>query len=187
MNNTSKNITKEEINRLASKFAQGDPEAFKMLYDHYNKKIYRFCYRMLGDTELAKDAFQEIFVKIYEHRSSYNGTNFENWLYTTSRNTCINYIRRRKFHQSIEEIEIGFQPRKHLEIGIKEHIEIVLQKLPFALKEAFVLRDMEDLTYEQIAKVLNIDLSLAKVRVHRARLKLKELLQPLLREINETL
>lgn len=185
MNFNGKHITRETITEIANEFAKGNPDAFDFLYGIYSKKVYRFCARMLEDQDLAKDAFQETFIKIYEHRNSFNGTNFESWLFATARNTCINYIRRRKNNQSIDEVEIGFQPRKHLGIGIKEHIEEKLKLLPIALKEAFVLRDMEDLAYEQIAQILEIDLSLAKVRVHRARLKLKELLQPLLKEINE--
>ena len=141
---------------------------------------------MLDNTEVAKDAFQETFIRIYEFRSMFSGKNFESWLFTIARNTCINYIRRHKTNmRSLDEFEIGFKPRRHLGIGIKEQIEDKLNQLPIALKEAIVLRDMEDLSYEQIAEILEIDVSLAKVRVHRARLKLKELLKPLLKEINE--
>lgn len=180
-----KNITKEEINEIAKLFSKGDVDAFNFLYKLYSKKVYRFCLRMLENIDVAKDAFQETFVRIYEYRASYNGQNFECWLYTTARNTCINHIRRRKSTISIDNIEVAFLPKRHLDIGIKEHIEEKLNHLPIALKEAFILRDMEDLTYEQIASILQIDLSLVKVRVHRARLKLKELLKPLLKEINE--
>lgn len=182
-----KNINKEQVNVVAKQFANGDSEAFNFLYKLYSRKVYRFCQRMLNSTEVAKDALQETFIRIYEHRDSFNGQNFESWLYTTARNTCINYIRKRKITTPIESVEIAFQPRKHLGIGIKEHIEDKVDQLPIALKEAFVLRDMEDLTYDQIAEILEIDLSLAKVRVHRARLKLKELLKPLLKEINEAI
>lgn len=182
-----KNITKEQVNEVAIMFANGDSEAFNFLYKLYSRKVYRFCQRMLNNVEIAKDALQETFIRIYEHRNSFTGQNFESWLYTTARNTCINYIRKRKITTPIENVEIGFQPRKHLGIGIKEHIEEKVNQLPIALKEAFVLRDMEDLTYDQIAEILEIDLSLAKVRVHRARLKLKELLKPLLKEINEAI
>jgi RNA polymerase sigma-70 factor (ECF subfamily) len=73
-----------------------------------------------------------------------------------------------------------------MKIGIREHIDEMLSKLPLSLKEAIVLRDMQDMTYKDISEVLGIDLSLAKVRVHRARLKLKELLEPLMRELYES-
>ncbi len=185
MNFDKKNITKEEINEIAKLFSNGDVEAFNFLYKIYSKKVYRFCLRMLESDYVAKDAFQETFIRIYEYRSSFNGQNFECWLYTTARHTCINYIRRRKNTTSIDNIEVSFNPKRHLSIGIKEQIEEKLNQLPIALKEAFILRDMEDLAYDQIADILQIDLSLAKVRVHRARLKLKELLKPLLKEINE--
>jgi len=181
-----KNITKEILNEAGLEFANGSQEAFNFLYKVFSKKVYRFCVRMLDNHDAAKDAFQETFIRIYEFRKMFSGKNFESWLFTIARNTCINYIRRHKTNtKSLDEVEIGFNPRRHLGIGIKEQIEEKLNQLPIALKEAFVLRDMEDLTYEQIAEVLEIDISLAKVRVHRARLKLKELLKPLLKEINE--
>ncbi len=182
-----KNITKEEINQIANRFANGDVEAFNILYGLYSRNVYRFCQRMLVNVDVAKDAFQETFVKIYECRASYNGNSFQSWLFTIARRTCINHIRKRKTMTSIQNIDVSFQPKRYLDIGIKEHIEKKLEQLPIALKEAFILRDMEDLSYDQIAEILQIDMSLVKVRVHRARLKLKELLKPLLKEINEAI
>ncbi|OGU58386.1 MAG: hypothetical protein A2X64_03530 [Ignavibacteria bacterium GWF2_33_9] len=186
MDISKKNIRSEQIKEAAIEFSKGSTVAFSFLYAIFNRPIYRFCMRILNDEQTAKDAFQETFVRIYEHRASFNGTNFEAWLYTTARNTCINYIRKRKRTSSLGELDFGYVPTKYTKIGIREHIEEMLDKLPLTLKEAVVLRDMQDLTYQDIADVLGIDLSLAKVRVHRARLKLKELLAPLMREINES-
>lgn len=181
-----KHINPERIKEAAQEFSKGSTVAFSFLYSIFNRPIYRFCMRILNDEQTAKDAFQETFVRIYEHRASFNGENFESWLYTTARNTCINYIRKRKKTTSIGEMEFGYAPKGYMKIGLREHIEEMLSKLPLPLKEAVVLRDMQDLTYKDIADVLGIDLSLAKVRVHRARLKLKELLEPLMRELHES-
>ncbi len=186
MNFEKKNIDNESILAAAKKFSKGDPEAFNFLYKIYNKKIYRFCLRILNDSAAAKDAFQDTFLRIYEYHKSFDGINFQSWLYATARNTCITHIRKRKNNISINDMNFGFTPRKHTDIGIKEHIEEQVAKLPYAHREAFILRDMEDLTYQEIAYVLGIDLSLAKIRVHRARLRLKELLKPLVKELNET-
>jgi RNA polymerase sigma-70 factor (ECF subfamily) len=181
-----KHINPERIQEAAEEFSKGSSVAFSFLYSIYNRPIYRFCMRILNDEQTAKDAFQETFVRIYEHRASFHGANFESWLYTTARNTCINYIRKSKRTVRLNDQDYGFVPSKYQRIGIRENIEEMLNKLPLSLKEAVVLRDMQDLTYKDIAEVLGIDLSLAKVRVHRARLKLKELLEPLMRELYES-
>lgn len=181
-----KHINPERIREAAIEFSKGSTVAFSFLYSIFNRPIYRFCKRILSDEQTAKDAFQETFVRIYEHRASFNGNNFESWLFTTARNTCINYIRKRKRLISLGEQDYGYTPSKYMKIGIREHIDEMLSKLPLSLKEAIVLRDMQDMTYKDISEVLGIDLSLAKVRVHRARLKLKELLEPLMRELYES-
>jgi RNA polymerase sigma-70 factor (ECF subfamily) len=181
-----KHINPERIREAAIEFSKGSTVAFSFLYSIFNRPIYRFCKRILSDEQTAKDAFQETFVRIYEHRASFNGNNFESWLFTTARNTCINYIRKRKRLISLGEQDYGYTPSKYMKIGIREHIDEMLSRLPLSLKEAIVLRDMQDMTYKDISEVLGIDLSLAKVRVHRARLKLKELLEPLMRELYES-
>lgn len=181
-----KHINPERIDEAALELKKGSTVAFSFLYSIYNRPIYRFCHRILNDEQTAKDAFQETFVRIYEHRADFNGAKFEKWLYAIARNTCINYIRKRKHLTPLGEMDFGFKPSQYLGIGMKEHIEEMLSKLPLPLKEAIVLRDMQDLTYKDVAEILGIDLSLAKVRVHRARLKLKELLEPLMRELNES-
>ncbi len=183
---SKKDINHTKINQAALDFKKGDIQSFNYLFSYFKKAIYRFCLRILGDEASAQDAFQETFIRVYERISTFNGGNFESWLFITARNTCINFIRKRKNTQAITELDYGFAPKNYLKIGMKEYIELQLAKLPLSLREAVVLRDMEDFSYKEIAEILDIDLSLAKVRVHRARLKLKETLEPLMRELNET-
>ncbi len=184
---SSKHIASDsEIIEAAENFKKGSAEAFHILYNKYQQNIYRFCLRMLGDSMIAKDAFQEIFIKVYEHRTNFKGNNFAAWLYTIARNTCLNYIRARKDHEIFDEIYHGQLRMPNSDIGMREFIEKSIAQLPLTLREALILREYEERSYQEIADILGIELSLAKVRVHRARLLLRKMLQPLMKEIHET-
>ncbi len=165
---------------------QGSAEAFHLLYSKYHQKIYRFCLRMLGDEAAAKDAFQETFIKVYEHRKSFRGSNFSGWLFTIARHTCLNVIRARKTHDSFDEVLNSSGYTKESDVALKDYIDKAIAVLPITLREALILREYEECSYKDIANILDIELSLAKVRVHRARLILRKLLTPLVKELNES-
>ena len=176
----------DEIQQAAEDLKKGSAEAFHLLYDKYQLSIYRFCLKMLGDSALAKDAFQETFIKVYENRKSFRGANFAAWLYTIARHTCLNVLRAKKEFEIFDEVYHGQTNEPNEDVGMKDFIERAISSLPIALKEAFILREYEECSYQQIAEILGIDLSLAKVRVHRARLLLRKMLTPLVKELNES-
>lgn len=176
----------ENMDELISEMKKGKAEAFRILYKKYHQKVYRFALRMLGDPELAQDAYQETFIKIYEHRKEFRGQNFTAWLYTIARHTCLNIIRSRKNHDSFDEVFHGSMHTINTDFTLKEHLEEAISMVPIALREALILREYEQYTYQEIADQLDIDLSLAKIRVHRARVLLRKLLKPLVKEINES-
>lgn len=186
MKKGDENSDREKIIEAATKLKDGDAEAFEFLYNRFKNMIYRLCLKILGDEETAKDCFQETFLKAYEHRVDIKPETFHNWLYTIAHNTCINHLRKQKRQVKIGDMDYGYQPHSYLNIGMKEAINEKIQLLPILLREALILRDYEDLTYESIAEILKIDKNTALVRVHRARLKLKELLAPLVKELNES-
>lgn len=175
-----------ELERAGKELSNGSVEAFHLLYEKYQNKAYRFCLRMLGDEQLAKDAFQETFIKVYEHRRDFKGQNFAAWLFTIARHTCLNMIRSRKEFDTFDEEYHAKQRSVPRDVGMKDYIEKAIAKLPVALREALILREYEDCTYNEIAGILGIELSLAKVRVHRARVILRKLLKPLVKELHET-
>ena len=178
--------TDDEIQIAVDNLKKGSAEAFHLLYDKYQQNIYRFCLRMLGDSSLAKDAFQETFIKVYENRKSFRGVNFSAWLYTIARHTCLNIIRSKKEHEIFDEIYHGPMKTPESDVGMRDFIERSIASLPVAMKEALILREYEECSYQEIADILGIDLSLAKVRVHRARTLLRKLLTPLVKELNES-
>jgi RNA polymerase sigma-70 factor (ECF subfamily) len=180
------NIDDSELKQAGEELKRGSAEAFHLLYKQYNQKVYRFCLRMLGDEDTAKDAFQEIFIKVYEHRTDFRGENFAAWLFTISRHTCYNAIRMAKDHEQLEEAEHISAKENLSDVGLKDVIQKTLDTLPLQLREALILREYEDLSYQQIAEVLGIEISLAKIRVFRAREIMRKLLTPLKQELYES-
>ena len=180
------NIEDSELKQAGEELKRGSTEAFHLLYKQYNQKVYRFCLRMLGSEDAAKDAFQDIFIKIYEHRTDFRGENFAAWLFTISRHTCYNMMRMTKDHAQLEEAHHLSAIENRSDIGLQECIQKALDTLPVALKEAIILREYEDLSYQDIAEVMGIDVSLAKVRVFRAREIMRKILTPLKQELYES-
>lgn len=178
-------ISEKKLSKAVEDFPTGSAEAFHILYKEYNRKVYRFCLRMLGNEEQARDAFQDTFVKVYEKSDQFRGDNFKSWLFTIARNHCLNIIRSNKEEASFDESFHEPAKSNHEDFGKRDFIKKAIDSLPDSLREAVILREYEDLSYREIADVMNIELSLAKVRVHRARNLLREMLEPLVKEINE--
>lgn len=176
----------KEIQQAVEELNKGSAEAFHILYEKYQTKIYRFCFRMLNEVELAEDAFQETFIKIYEHRKEFRGENFSAWAFRIARNTCLNILRAKKEFLSFND-EL-YEPiiYQNEDVALNDFIKSAISKLPVPLREALILREYEDLSYQEIANILNIDLSLAKIRVHRSRFILRKILEPLKKEIYES-
>ena len=181
------NITFDEksVDKAAKELQNGSAEAFHLLYQKYNHQIFRFCLRMLDDQTYAEDAFQETFIRVFEQREKFKGEHFSSWLYSIARHTCLNYIRSKKEFEIIEDDFQESDMNQDADSGMQDYIKKAVAGLPVALREALILREYEDRSYQEIADILGIDLSLAKVRVYRARLVLRKVLQPLVKEIYE--
>jgi RNA polymerase sigma-70 factor (ECF subfamily) len=179
-------VSQEDVNRAIEYLKFGSAEAFHILYNKYYNDVYRFCLRMLGDSSVAKDAFQETFIRVYEHREEFKGENFAAWLFTIARNTCLNVLRTKRDHESFDEFFHTQEETNTEDIGLKDQIERAIAMLPPTYREALILREYNQLNYSEIAESLNIDVSLAKIRVFRARVILRKLLKPIRREIHES-
>lgn len=172
----------EQIKQATEEFRLGSAEAFHILYTHYSQRVYRFCLRMLGNKDKAEDAFQETFIKVFENAKMFRSDNFGAWLFTIARHICLNMIRLEKPHQEVDDNSIKLSYVERDDIGLKDFVQSAIMHLPVSLREALLLREYEDYPYEEIAQILGISVSLAKVRVHRARLLLKKLLEPIAKE-----
>lgn len=175
--------TESDILDATKKLKEGSAQAFKVLYEEYGPRVYRYCLRMLGDPTNAEDAFQETFIRIYEKRHLYNGSNFASWLFTIARNTCYNTLRQRKDFVEFDEEYHNSHNIPESNYGIKLSLEQAIAQLPVVFREVIILREYEDYSYQEIADMLGVELNLVKVRVFRARVALRKLLNPVEKEV----
>jgi RNA polymerase sigma-70 factor, ECF subfamily len=167
---------------------RGDMVAFNSIVDRYKDRLMNVIGRMLSSTEEAEDVVQETFVRVYQHRQSFNFQHcFSTWIYTIALNLARNELRKRKRFKFLDvndmqgaESELAVEMK--LPSRISQSLDAAIQNLPEKYRTAFMLRDIQEMPYEEVAKVLNVPLGTVKSRVNRARMMLKEVLQPRLEE-----
>ncbi|MGD8629060.1 MAG: sigma-70 family RNA polymerase sigma factor [bacterium] len=185
----------ESDEQLMLKAGQGDRNAFDELVRRYSSRMVNVAYQVLGDRELAEDVAQETFLRAYKSAARYRQiSKFSTWLYTIALNLCRNELRRRKFKtyslegmaERDEESKVRVDIRDErtqpdLDMERKEAGDLVRQaveKLPEKFKTPLVLRDIQELTYEEISEILDLPEGTVKSRINRGRLRVKEILRP---------
>ena len=184
---------------LMLRVKRGDRAAFVALVEKYKQPLHNFIHRTLRDETEAEDLAQNVFLQVYKSRDRYERTaKFSTWLFTIARNLCLNEIRRRSRHpaESLEEThsENEDQPQRQYEdkkiflptdnvlhSELAKKIEEALAELPENQRTAILLCRQDELSYEEIAKVLACSLSATKSLIHRGRETLREKLKPYLR------
>jgi RNA polymerase sigma-70 factor, ECF subfamily len=183
---------------LMLRVKRGDRAAFAELVDKYKQPVMNFIYRSLRDETEAEDLAQNVFLQVYKSRKRYERTaKFSTWLFTIARNLCLNELRRRSRHpaESLEEThpenedqpsrqfedkQNVLPPEKLLHGELAQKIEEALAALPENQRTAILLCRQEELSYEEIAEILDCSLSATKSLIHRGRETLKEKLKPYL-------
>ncbi|HEV2437806.1 MAG TPA: sigma-70 family RNA polymerase sigma factor [Verrucomicrobiae bacterium] len=184
---------------LMLRVKRGDRAAFAELVEKYKQPVMNLVYRTLHDETEAEDLAQNVFLQVYKSARRYESrAKFSTWLFTIARNLCLNEIRRRSRHpaDSIEEAHAEHEdqprqqfedkssvapPEKLLHGELAQKIEEALAQLPENQRTAILLCRQEELSYEEIARVLGCSLSATKSLIHRGRETLKEKLKPYLR------
>jgi RNA polymerase sigma-70 factor (ECF subfamily) len=184
---------------LMLRVKQGDLSAFTELVDKYKQPVMNLVFRMLHDAAEAEDLSQVVFLQVYKSAERYQvSSKFSTWLFTIARNLCLNEIRRRSRHpadsidathpdhddqplQQYEDKKTFSPPESLLHGELEEKIEQALAELPENQRTAILLCRGDELSYEDIAKVLGCSLSATKSLIHRGRETLKEKLKPYLR------
>jgi RNA polymerase sigma-70 factor (ECF subfamily) len=178
---------------------QGDAAAFEQLVDKYKQPITNLLYRTLRDATEAEDLAQNVFLQVYKSADRYRvEAKFSTWLYTIARNLCLNEIRRRSRHPG-ESLEAAsdpddesparqFEDRRNvsapdrlLQDELSSKVQDALSSLPENQRMAILLFQEKEMSYEEIAKILNCSLSATKSLIHRGRETLKEKLKPYLK------
>lgn len=165
--------------------AQRDPRAFAPLYDRYAPQIYRFCYRKVGDVDLANDLTAQVFVKAIEKIGRYRerpGASFKSWLFAIARNTVTDSWRRQRPTADVEAlIEVleddGPSPeRRAIEAEGQQWVTHLLAGLPESQRTLVELR-LAGLTTKELMATLDMSESAIKSAQHRAYRRLRELVQ----------
>lgn len=184
-----KKLTDKETDFALMKAIQkGNMVAFSTMVDRYKNRLMNVIGRMLSSQEEAEDVVQETFVRVYQHRQSFNFQHcFSTWIYTIGLNLARNELRKRKRFKFLEisemkgnESELAVDP--DLPSRMPEVINQAVKELPEKYRTAFMLRDVQELPYEEVAKILDVPLGTVKSRVNRARLTLREKLKPRMEE-----
>jgi len=161
---------------------QGDITGLHVLFDLHRTKVYNLSWRMLGTPQDAEDALQEIFIKVFDRIKNYRGDSaFSTWVYRMTTNHCLDLLRRRKIvtflgFENAPEAEDKKDSEKAVDLGMSPVIAKALEKLPEKQKACLLLREMDELSYEDIAAALQLSLGSVKSNIHRAKAFLKETL-----------
>jgi RNA polymerase sigma-70 factor (ECF subfamily) len=170
---------------------KGDNAAWEEIVRSHTRRIYNFCYRFTGSWQDAEDLTQEVFMRVYKTLKSYNTTegSFPTWLMSVTRNLLVDHYRKHKKESSDVALEEVFETVEtnpsHAktavdQISTNDRIEMVrwgLNKLSPDLREAVVLRDCEEMRYDEIATVLHVPEGTVKSRINRGRIELARILE----------
>lgn len=194
-NPNSKNIQDEDRD-LIQAIASGQTERFHELVARYEQRLYHFGYRMCGNVQDTEDMVQETFLNIFRYLDGFRyETKFKNWVYRIATSTCLKKKRKSKFAPEQEISLEDFIPRdasekpsempdwavmpleKVLNDELGGQIRAAILALPEKYRLVMVLRDVEGFSTEEAAQILNLTPANVKVRLHRARLYLREQLK----------
>jgi RNA polymerase sigma-70 factor, ECF subfamily len=189
---------------LVRRCIAGDAAAWEEIVRLYNRRIYNICYRFAGSSDDAEDLSQEVFIKMYRTMSTYDPSRgaFVTWVTTITRNLLVDHFRKTKQDRMTDSIDTSSSehedaqplseqipdhaaaPDAHVqsrEVG--ETVHAALGRLSPELREAVILRDLQDMDYREIATVLRVPEGTVKSRINRGRAELARLLQRTYRQV----
>jgi RNA polymerase sigma-70 factor, ECF subfamily len=183
--------TGEEFNEAAAieRAKQGDGEAFQILYDRHKRRVYSLCLRMTANTAEAEDLTQEAFLQLYRKIATFRGESaFSTWLHRLSVNVVLMHLRKKGLPVvSLEETTQGTEedsPKKDFGAddmalaGSIDRLQLqrAVESLPPGYRTIFVLHDVEGYEHNEIATLVGCSIGNSKSQLHKARMKLRDLL-----------
>ena len=187
------------VAQLVRRCAQGDVTAWEEIVQRFHRRIYNICYRFAGSADDAQDLTQEVFIKVYKTVGSFDGdkASFNTWVTTVTRNLLVDHFRKTRNDRATDSIDASQgadedgptladrlasdgseNPQKHVESRERrEMVQRALQQISPDLREAVILRDLQDMDYREIAQVLKVPEGTVKSRINRGRAELARLLQ----------
>jgi RNA polymerase sigma-70 factor (ECF subfamily) len=179
--NTGNNDDRERIEALIQRCLQGDQRAWDLIVKQYWRKVFNVAYKFVGRHEEAEDLAQDIFLKIFKSLDTFDRrANFQTWLISVSRNLCIDHYRSvRKERETIDrDVDAGNltpaapDPSPMASLEQRDRVSLLrqaLSALPDTLRTAVLLRDIQELSYQEIADKLRLPEGTVKSRINRGR------------------
>ncbi|QQS36300.1 MAG: sigma-70 family RNA polymerase sigma factor [Ignavibacteriales bacterium] len=195
---TEKNLSELSDEELIIEFQQNNTtRAFEILVHRYKNPLTNFVFRFLGDYEACTDVVQDTMIKVFRYKDSYSSVaKFSTWIYTIAGNLARTEYQRRKRRKIFSINSYGTEEQETFDIpderyrpdvmtdsGIKEEIiQKALMKISAVYREMVILRDIQELSYEEIAEITGITVGTVKSRINRGRAQLQKLLKDIHRE-----
>ena len=176
---------------LIKKFQEGDVGAYNQLVFRFKDRLLNFIYRFVNDLDLAEDLVQDTLLKLYTHKDSYREiAKFSTWLYTIAANLARTELRKKKRRKTFSVTELSREDREFIIVSsdvdpsedlssqnFERNIQLALAELPDDFKTIIILRDIQELSYDEISKIVEVPLGTVKSRINRGRVKLQQLLK----------
>ncbi|MCX6140534.1 MAG: RNA polymerase sigma factor [Candidatus Kapabacteria bacterium] len=162
-----------------------DEQAYRALFKRYDKRVYAYCLRALGSHDDAQDMFQTISMTVFDKRQSFSDGSFAAWLFTIARNFCLKALRGRKHTTELtdETMPVEEEETRSEDFLLRQALHKAIGALPDEFRSALEMKYFDDLAYEDIAKALDITVSLAKVRVFRAKKLIQQSMSTIIDEL----
>src|SRR5579863_3474713 len=176
-------LSDEELVARCKKELPSNTRSYEMLVERHMNRVYSLVYRVVGNKEEAEDITQEVFMKVHNNLNKFEQqASFTSWLYRIATNSALDALDKIKRRRTNAEITLAATvgPEESvLRTELRECINRVLKKLGREQAHVLLLRDFEDLSYDEIAMALTASLSAVKMRIHRARLAFREVFDQL--------
>ena len=188
----------EQLRRLALACLSGDANAWQQLVASQHRRIYGICYRFTGSQTDAEDLTQDVFLKLYRSLASFDPAKgaFQTWITTLTRNLLVDHFRRTRQDRATDSLDVTYgdegdgptraeqlpdhRPGQHASVAqqqLRARIQHALKQISPELREAVILRDLQDMDYKEIAAVLSVPEGTVKSRISRGRGELARILQ----------
>mgnify|MGYP001479568769 FL=1 len=188
---SQKNRYQYSDEELIASFQNGNEQAYIELVRRYRNRLMTFVFRFVGDMESSEDIVQDTMVKVFTHKHYYKEiAKFSTWIYTIAGNLAKTELRKRKRRKVTLLSQMNTDDRKYEipstelqseDIVQGEYTERYIQKailqLPLHFRTVVILRDIQELSYEEISNIVNVPLGTVKSRINRARLQLQQTLK----------
>jgi RNA polymerase sigma-70 factor (ECF subfamily) len=191
MTNASNPSPPTETDALIERCLAGDQEAWNQIVRQHWRKVFNLAYKFVGRHDEAEDLAQDVFLKIFKALHTFDRrANFQTWLISISRNLCIDHYRsvrkeRETMARDVDASQLTPPARERSPLGELEQVDLrrrikeALAELPPTLREAVVLRDLQEFSYQEIATQLRLPEGTVKSRINRGRLELARQLRRL--------